>query len=292
MQLDELPHAGERERGPDEAGRQRARVGGDGRHRRLRRSIRPQRGRHARRRRVLAGQGPPSQRTWCRGGDRPSRRGVPLLARRAHAGRVGVAALRQAGARVDRRRPRHRLRASRPPDDGRVDLHVQARRHGSDVRGDVGLHGRVRQPPLLDEAEAPDRQPLRQLRRGVGGEPPHRPGSHPAAAVGRPSPHRRRRGRPLRPPQRPRGQDRRPLPRATRGARHRRSREAPAHRRGPHYRCSGRARRVLRISSSRFASSVSLSSTSATHDLGRDREAPSLGEGRWSWRHACDTGGA
>ena len=48
---------------------------------------------------------------------------------------------------------------------------VQARRHGRHVRGDVGVHDRVRQPPLLDEAEAADRQPLRQLRRGVGGEP-------------------------------------------------------------------------------------------------------------------------
>ena len=61
---------------------------------------------------------------------------------------------------------------------------VQARRHRRHVRGDVGLHGRVRQPPLLDEAEAADRQPLRQLRRGVGGQPADRPGPDPADAVG------------------------------------------------------------------------------------------------------------
>ena len=85
---------------------------------------------------------------------------------------------------LDRRRPRHRVRAPRPPDDGRVDLRLQARRHGRHVRGDVGLHGRVRQPPLLDEAEAADRQPLRQLRRGLRRQPPDRPGPHPAAAVG------------------------------------------------------------------------------------------------------------
>ena len=42
-------------------------------------------------------------------------------------------------------------------DVGCVDLRGQARRHGRHVCGDVGLHGRVRQPPLLDEAEAADR---------------------------------------------------------------------------------------------------------------------------------------
>ena len=46
-----------------------------------------------------------------------------------HAGRGPVAALRQARPRADRRRSRHRVRAPRSPDDGRVDLHVQARRH-------------------------------------------------------------------------------------------------------------------------------------------------------------------
>ena len=106
-----------------------------------------------------------------RGGHRPQGRGLPLLVRRHDPGRVGVAALRQAGPRAGRRRPRHRVRASRPPDDGGVDLHVQAGRHGGHVRGDVGLHGRVRQPPLLDEAEAADLQPLRQLRRGVRRQP-------------------------------------------------------------------------------------------------------------------------
>ena len=60
------------------------------------------------------------------------------------------------------------------------------------------LHGRVRQPPLLDEAEAADLQPLRQLRRGVGGQPADRPGPHPAAAVGRVPARRGRRGRPRR----------------------------------------------------------------------------------------------
>ena len=136
----------------------------------------------------------------------------------AHPGRVRVAALRQAGPRARRRRPRHRVRAPRPPDDGRVDLRLQARRHGRHVRGDVGLHGRVRQPPLLDEAEAADRQPLRQLRRGLGRQPADRPGPHPAAAVGGAPADRGRRGRPGGPPQRARGQDRRAVPGAARRA--------------------------------------------------------------------------
>ena len=82
-----------------------------------------------------------------------------------------------------RRRSRHRVRAPRPIDDGRVDVRRQARRHRGVVRGDVGLHGRVRQPPFLDEVEAAHRLALRQLRRGLGREPADRPGPHPAVAV-------------------------------------------------------------------------------------------------------------
>ena len=106
------------------------------------------------------------------------------------------------------------------------------RGHRGHVRGDVRLHDRVRQPPLLDEAEAADLQPLRQLRRGVRRQPVDRPGPHPAAAVGGVPADRGRRGRPLDPPQRARGQDRRALPGATRRAGHRRPREAGADRRG------------------------------------------------------------
>ena len=120
------------------------------------------------------------------GGDRPRCRGLPLLVGREHPGRVGVAALRQAHPRARRRRPRHRVRAPRAADHGRVDLRLQAGRHGGHVRGDVRVHGRVRQPPLLDEAQAADRQPLRQLRRGLRGQPVDRPGPDPAAALGGP----------------------------------------------------------------------------------------------------------
>ena len=146
-------------RRPDEAGRQRARLGRHRRHRRLRRAVRAQRRRHADRRGVVAGHGPTLLNAHgVRGGDRPPGRGLPVLVRRAHPGRVRVAPVRQEDPRARwRRGSRHRVRASRSFDDGRVGVRRQAGRHGRHVRGDVGLHGRVRQPPLLDEAEAADR---------------------------------------------------------------------------------------------------------------------------------------
>ena len=57
VQLDQLPDARRPPRGAHEAGRHRARVGRDRRHRRLRRAVRAQRWRHADRRRVVARQG-------------------------------------------------------------------------------------------------------------------------------------------------------------------------------------------------------------------------------------------
>ena len=47
----------------------------------------------------------------------------------------------------------------------------RARRHDHHVRGDQRLHDRVRQPLPLDEPEDAQGLPLRQLPRGVGGEP-------------------------------------------------------------------------------------------------------------------------
>ena len=113
VQLDELPDARRAQRGTDEAGRRRAGVGRDRWHRRLRDAVRPQRRRHPRRRRVVTREGRAAPRARRRGGHRPQGRGLPLLVRRHDAGRVGVAAVRQAGPRPGRRRPRHRLRASR-----------------------------------------------------------------------------------------------------------------------------------------------------------------------------------
>ena len=137
-----------------EAGRHRAHLGRDRRHRRLRGAVRAQRRRHARRRRVVAGQGRAAARDGLRGGHRPQGRRLPVLDGRAHAGRGRVAPPRQGHPRARRRGPRHRVRAPGSPDDGCVGVRREARRHRRHVRGDVRLHDRVRQPPLLDEAEA------------------------------------------------------------------------------------------------------------------------------------------
>ena len=83
--------------------------------------------------------------------------------------------------------PQHRVRAPRPLHVRRVGVHRQARRHHRHLRGHLRLHARVRQPPPLDEAEADRVVALRQLPGGVGHEPPHRPGPHPAGDVGAPT---------------------------------------------------------------------------------------------------------
>ena len=105
-----------------------------------------------------------------------------------------------------------------------------------DLRGHQRLHGRVRQPALLDEAEAAHRQPLRQLPGGLERQPPDLAGAHPAAALGRPPARAGRRRGTQDPPQRARGQDRRALPGPRGGARHRRPRAPGPDRRGPHHR--------------------------------------------------------
>ena len=96
---------------------------------------------------------------------------LPLLGRRAHPGRVGVAPLRQGHPRPGRRRARDRLRAPGPPDHGRLGLRLQAGRHHRDLCRHLGLHDRVRQPPPLDEAQDDQGLALRQLPRGLGRQP-------------------------------------------------------------------------------------------------------------------------
>ena len=80
------------------------------------------------------------------------------------------------------RRARHRLRAPGPPDHGRLGLRLQAGRDDRDLRGDVGLHDRVRQPAPLDEAQDDQGLAFRQLPRGLGRQPadPRRQGAAPA----------------------------------------------------------------------------------------------------------------
>ena len=82
-----------------------------------------------------------------------------------------VAPARQEDPRARRHRPRHRVRAPRSLDDGRVGVRAQARRHDHHLRGDERLHDRVRQPLPLDEPEDAQGLSLRELPRGVGGEP-------------------------------------------------------------------------------------------------------------------------
>ena len=123
-------------------------------------------------------------RARLRARHRPPGAGLPVLVRRAHPGRVRVAPARRGHPRARRHRPRHRLRAPGPPDDGRERLRLQPRRHGRHVRGDDGLHGRVRQPAPLDEAEDDQGQPLLELPRGVGREPARLRGQDRPAALG------------------------------------------------------------------------------------------------------------
>ena len=113
VQLHRLPHARLAQRRRDDPGRQGPRLGCERRSRQLRRPARPQRRRHAGRRGLVAREGQAAQRPGRRGGHRPQGGRLPVLGRRAHAGRVRMAPLRQGHPLPGRRRPRHRLRASR-----------------------------------------------------------------------------------------------------------------------------------------------------------------------------------
>ena len=135
-------------------------------------------------------------RAGLRGGHRPAGRGLQVLERRATpTGPEGVAAVRQEDPRAGRSRRRHRVRAPGPFDDGRVGVRREARRHDHHVRGDVGLQDRVRQPLPLDEPEDAEGLPLRELPRGVGGEPAGRRRQDPPDVV-EDVPARRRPARP------------------------------------------------------------------------------------------------
>ena len=113
------------------------------------------------------------QRPRGRGGHRPQGGQLPLLGRRAHPGRVGVATLRQGHPLLGRRGARDRVRAPGPPDHGSVGVRLQAGGDDRHLRRHVGLHDRVRQPPPLDEAQDDQGLPLRQLPRGLGRQPAH-----------------------------------------------------------------------------------------------------------------------
>ena len=137
--------------------------------------------------------------------------------RRAHSEPQGVAAARQEDPRAHRRRrPGHRLRAPGPRDVRRERLRGPQRRHDRHLRVDQRVHARVRQPLPLDEPQAHHRLALRQLPRGLGGQPPDRPGSDPPDPVADLPARPDRPGGLRRAPQPAPGQGRRALP-GTRG---------------------------------------------------------------------------
>ena len=95
-------------------------------------------------------------------------------------------AVRRADPRADRRRrPGHRVRAPGPGDLRRQRVRGPARRHDRHLRVHQRVHAPVRQPVPVDEPQADRRLALRQLPRGVGGEPADRPGQDPSDAVQR-----------------------------------------------------------------------------------------------------------
>ena len=230
-QLHELPHAREPERRADDPGPDRADLGRERRHRRVRVPVRAERRRHAGRRGVEPGARRAAARDGRRARDRPQGRGLPVLERRAHAGPGRVAPARQEDPRARGHRPRHRVRAPRSFDDGRVGVRVHARRHDHHVRGHQRLHDRVRQPLPLDEPEDAQGLPLRELPRGVGGEPARsaKVRIHPVLSAvfpfdevargGRPGAPQPARGQARRAGARARGRPRRHRPRAARAAR-------------------------------------------------------------------------
>ena len=133
-----VPHARRCARRADEAGRRRARLGRDRRHRRLRGAVRAERRRHPGRRRgspdkadILRDMGCEAVIDRAAGGYRFWKDDD---ARKTSPSGGGSA---RTSAQLVRRRPRHRVRAPRPADDGCVDVRREARRHRRHVRGDV-----------------------------------------------------------------------------------------------------------------------------------------------------------
>ena len=185
-QLHRVPAARLAQRRRDEAGRHRADLG---RERRPRLRTPPSwRSRRARPRSAScpARRRPSSATDGRRAGHRPDRGGLPVLVGRAHPGPEGVAAARREIRELTGgRRRRHRLRAPGPRDLRRQRLRRPPRRHHRDLRLDVRVPARVRQPVPLDEPQAHRRLALRELPRGVGGERPDRPRADPPDAVPR-----------------------------------------------------------------------------------------------------------
>ena len=95
-------------------------------------------------------------------------------------GSEGMEAAGRQDPRADRRRGRgHRLRAPGPGDLRRLGVRDPQGRHHRDLCLHLGVHARVRQPLPVDEPQAHHRLALRQLPRGVAGQPPDLQGHDP-----------------------------------------------------------------------------------------------------------------
>ena len=121
-ELHELPDDRQPQRLADDAGPDRAHLGRERRHRRVRVPVRAERRRHAGRRRLVTA----ARRRCCTSSaSRPSSTARPR-ATSSGTTRVSrtrrVAPVRQEDPRARRHGPRHRVRAPRSPDDGRVGV--------------------------------------------------------------------------------------------------------------------------------------------------------------------------
>ena len=225
MQLDELPHDRLAPRRRHEAGRRRAHLGRHRRHRRLRRAVRAQRRRHPRRRRQLGQQGRACCGPWAASTSSTAR------PRATSSGRTSTPRTRPSGAAW--------ARTSAALIGRDVDIvfeHPGRQTFGASVfacaRGGKIVTCAATSGYMIEydnrhlwmKLKRIVAQPLRQLPRGVGGQPAHRRGQDPADAVEGVRPRGDGRGRLPGPQEHARGQARRPLPGPHRGPGHRRPR--------------------------------------------------------------------
>ena len=208
----------------------------------LRRAVRAQRRRHAGRRRVVARAGPSCCTSWaCEARHRPQGR------RATSSGTTSTPRTRREWRRLRQGHPRAwsattPTSCSSTPAAQTMGASVfvaQAGRHDRHLRGDERLHDRVRQPLPLDEAEDASRaRHFANYREAWEANRLIVRGQDPADAVGGLPARRDRRGRLPGAPQPARGQDRRAVPRARGGPRHRPTRVARARSARTRSRCS------------------------------------------------------
>ena len=109
-----------------------------------------------------------------------------------------MAPVRQGHPRPGGRGPARGVRTPGPPDDGGVGVRLRPRGCHRHLRRDHRLHDRVRQPPPVDEAEDDQELALRQLPRGLAGQPAALPRADPTRSFRRPTRWRRSGRRPTR----------------------------------------------------------------------------------------------